>query len=468
VDCSGFVSRAWGLTTKYSTTTLENISTAYSSPTLVLPGDIFDYSGSHTRLVDTNYTNGNYKVMESSANGWDVSYNTYTTAQLTSYSPRFYIKVQNATITAAFTSSVTSGCSGMTVNYTDMTTTTGTVTSRSWSFPGGSPLTSSLANPSVTYATSGTYNVKEVVTSTTGKDSITHINYINVVSASPLSLPLAETFQSSVFPPAGWSLNKQNPDDSVWELCTTTGSASSQCMYFPANCGNTINIAGERMQLFTPNYSFSGAYNPKMWFDVAYEPSSLPTYSDTLVIYSSIDCGNTWTSIYSKGGATLCTTGSTTSAKTDVNSSGCFVPPSAAAWRTDSINLTALSGKAAVMFSFESRSGWGNIIYLDNINIQHAITTSVESSGVNSSLKVYPNPFRQSFTVDYSLTKDEPVAIYLTDVLGRRVLVHTADNEVAGQHSVVIDWGNRNTAKGLYILQLQTGSGNTFMKLISE
>src|ERR1700739_384498 len=31
VDCSGFVSRAWGLTTKYSTTTLENISTAYST-----------------------------------------------------------------------------------------------------------------------------------------------------------------------------------------------------------------------------------------------------------------------------------------------------------------------------------------------------------------------------------------------------------------------------------------------------
>jgi hypothetical protein len=229
-----------------------------------------------------------------------------------------------------------------------------------------------------------------------------------------------------------------------------------------------VNISGERQQLFTPNYSFTGASNPKMWFDVAYEPSTLPTYSDTLVVYYSADCGNTWTSIYSKGGATLCTTASTTKAGTDVNSSGCFVPPNSGAWRTDSVNIGMLSGKPSVMFSFESRSGWGNIIYMDNINIQHTITTSVQSSGVNASLKVYPNPFRQSFTVDYSLTRDEPVAIYLTDLLGRKVLVHAADVEVSGQHSVSIEWDSMNTAKGLYVLQLQTGSGNTFMKLISE
>src|SRR5581483_8373984 len=30
VDCSGFVSRSWGLTTKQSTTTLPNISTTYA------------------------------------------------------------------------------------------------------------------------------------------------------------------------------------------------------------------------------------------------------------------------------------------------------------------------------------------------------------------------------------------------------------------------------------------------------
>ncbi|HTA61650.1 MAG TPA: hypothetical protein VK835_04315, partial [Bacteroidia bacterium] len=93
VDCSGFVSHAWGLTTKYSTTTLPNISTAYSSASQVKQGDIFNLAGSHTRLVDTNYNNGSFLLMESSAVDWKVSYRSYTASQLTSYTPRWYVHV---------------------------------------------------------------------------------------------------------------------------------------------------------------------------------------------------------------------------------------------------------------------------------------------------------------------------------------------------------------------------------------
>src|ERR1035437_766717 len=61
VDCSGVVSRAWALSTKYSTSTLPNISTAYASASQVQLGDIFNYAGSHVRLVNTNYGNGSYQ-----------------------------------------------------------------------------------------------------------------------------------------------------------------------------------------------------------------------------------------------------------------------------------------------------------------------------------------------------------------------------------------------------------------------
>jgi hypothetical protein len=93
VDCSGFVSHAWGLSSKYSTSTLPNISTAYSSASQVKEGDIFNLSGSHVRLVDTNYANGNFLLMESSAVDWKVSYRSYTASQLTSYTPRWYVNV---------------------------------------------------------------------------------------------------------------------------------------------------------------------------------------------------------------------------------------------------------------------------------------------------------------------------------------------------------------------------------------
>ncbi|MFI5149661.1 MAG: T9SS type A sorting domain-containing protein [Bacteroidia bacterium] len=96
VDCSGFVSHAWGLSTKYSTSTIPNISTAYSSASMVKQGDVFNLAGSHVRLVDTNYASGTFLLMESSAVDWKVSYRSYTASQLTSYTPRWYVNVDTA------------------------------------------------------------------------------------------------------------------------------------------------------------------------------------------------------------------------------------------------------------------------------------------------------------------------------------------------------------------------------------
>lgn len=458
VDCSGFVSHAWGLTTKYSTTTLENISTAYTSPSLVQPGDIFDYAGSHTRLVDTNYNNGSFKIMESSANGWDVSYNTYTASQLTSYSPRWYVHVINNTVTPNYTSSVKSGCAGMTVNYTDASTSTGTITAYKWTFQGGSPATATTANPTVTYAKAGSYNVTEVVTSSTGVDSITNIAYINVIPTA--TLPLSETFQSSTFPPTGWTMNFPSPDDSAWELCTSSGYSSTQCMYFPANCGQVINITGERQQIYTPDFSFATVTNAELSFDVAYEPASTATYSDTLVVYYSTNCGNSWTQIYSKGGMTLCTTGGTTDGKTDVNSAGCFVPTAGTStWRRDSVSLAALNGVSGVMFSFEMRSGWGNILYLDNIDINTPSPTSVQNITNNADVKVYPNPSNGIFNlsiVNYELGMKYHIAIF--NVLGQQVLSQPATNN----SQLTIDLAGH--AAGMYFYRLTTDEG----KLLSE
>ncbi len=98
VDCSGFVSHAWGLTTKYSTNTLPSISNDYTSASQVKQGDIFNNAGSHVRLVDTNYSSGTFLLMESSAVDWKVSYRSYTASQLTSYDPRWYVHVDTTSL----------------------------------------------------------------------------------------------------------------------------------------------------------------------------------------------------------------------------------------------------------------------------------------------------------------------------------------------------------------------------------
>lgn len=363
-------------------------------------------------------------------------------------------------ILAAFTSNHKSVCQGSTVSFTDKSTSTSKITSWKWTFTGGTPDTSSLQNPTITYNTPGVYSVKEVVTSSAGKDSLTYTAYINVTATG--TLPLIEGFQASTFPPAGWYLNIPNPADSVWELCATNGYSSTQCMYFPANCGQAVNITGQRQQIYTPSYSFASATKSEMWFDVAYEPSKVPTYSDTLDVYYSTDCGTTWKSIYSKGGMTLCTTGSTTGAGTDTSGSdgnGCFVPPNTKAWRTDSINLSVVNGQPSVMFSFESRSGWGNIIYLDNINITDNTTTGVKNVVSSNDVKVYPNPNKGSFTIKIinglQVLANGQIEVY--DILGQKVyqaLVNSGITQVT-----------LNARPGMYFYRITTSEGSA---LISE
>ena len=110
LDCSGLVSRAWALSAKQSTTSLPNIST--SRPlSATEPGDILNIPGDHTRLIETNYGNGNYRVIESSGADWRTSYRTYTAAQLASYDPRYY---NDLTVTApgSFSLTLTPECSG--------------------------------------------------------------------------------------------------------------------------------------------------------------------------------------------------------------------------------------------------------------------------------------------------------------------------------------------------------------------
>lgn len=85
-----------------------------------------------------------------------------------------------------FSATPTSGTAPLTVNYSDRSA--GTVSSRSWSFPGGTPSTSTAANPVVVYNTAGNYDATLTVngTATTTKQSIISVN-----SPQPLTVSIS-------------------------------------------------------------------------------------------------------------------------------------------------------------------------------------------------------------------------------------------------------------------------------------
>jgi PKD repeat protein len=88
-----------------------------------------------------------------------------------------YITV--ADITANFTASATTVVVGNSVTFTDNTSCN--PTSWSWSFPGGTPSSSTSQNPVVTYSTVGTYSVTLTATNALGSDTEIKTNYITVI-----------------------------------------------------------------------------------------------------------------------------------------------------------------------------------------------------------------------------------------------------------------------------------------------
>lgn len=79
------------------------------------------------------------------------------------------IVISVAAPTANFSSTQSEGCAPLEVTFADEST--GGVTGWAWSFPGGTPATSSEQHPTVTYASPGTYDVGLTVTGPGGDDS---------------------------------------------------------------------------------------------------------------------------------------------------------------------------------------------------------------------------------------------------------------------------------------------------------
>lgn len=89
VDCSGFVSRVWQYTTKYSTSTLPGISHAVSGTNRLVLWDIFNKVGSHTVLFIGFNGNGFSGTEATTTNAYDrVIYRYIDWTYINGYSMR--------------------------------------------------------------------------------------------------------------------------------------------------------------------------------------------------------------------------------------------------------------------------------------------------------------------------------------------------------------------------------------------
>lgn len=267
---------------------------------------------------------------------------------------------------ADFSAASTTVCQGGTVTYTNLSTF---ATSYAWTFAGGTPGTSTASNPTVTYNTPGTYAVTLVATSANGSDTETKNAYITVVASTATALPLNEGFTTATFVPTGWSLINDNNSPTSWARSTTVGRAptAGNSMWFNNYAYNDSDDDVVRMRPL----AFSNLSSAQMTFDVAYAPYNAANF-DGLEVLVSTNCGGTFTSVYSKSNTTLATAPATGNVA--------FVPTTAQ-WRTETIDLTSFVGQGNVIIAFKNLSGYGNNLYVDNINVTGVVSATPPTPG---------------------------------------------------------------------------------------
>lgn len=266
----------------------------------------------------------------------------------------------------SFSANATDGCVGLVVQFTDASTCN--PTNWQWTFPGGTPSTSTQQNPIVTYNSTGSFDV----TLSVNGNSTTSVNYITVSTGSPVTA-LSEDFESGTFGATGWSVD--NPDGNItWDLYSTGGNGpGTQSAGILLRSYNSI---GQRDGLISPVLDLSTTANTTLDFKHAYRRDNASA-QDSLIIYVSTDGGATYPNrvfAAAENGTGTFATGTTIGAA--------FTPATADDWCFSgtvgagcfTVDLSAFDGMANVRLRFETYNASENNIYIDDVEVTGTCT----------------------------------------------------------------------------------------------
>ncbi|HEY0731955.1 MAG TPA: choice-of-anchor J domain-containing protein, partial [Chitinophagaceae bacterium] len=162
---------------------------------------------------------------------------------------------------------------------------------------------------------------------------------------------LTEGFE--VVPVQGWSVFNPNANN-TWTV-RTPGRNSARAAFID---NYNFDNVGQVDDLRPPALNTTNADSMFMAFDVAYKYYSA-SLVDTLSVLVSTDCGNTFTSVYKKWGTQLGTA-----------STANFISPTDADWRRERIAVSSnVLNTGSVVFAIRNSNGYGNNIFIDNVNI---------------------------------------------------------------------------------------------------
>jgi PKD repeat protein len=272
-----------------------------------------------------------------------------------------------------------------------------------WSFTGGDPITSTLQNPSVTYAVAGVYDVSLSVGDNTNVVSNFKQDFMTVLEDRGSTSPVTEDFEfTGELRDNGWFVDNE-ATGAGWFSYPNAGSGSTRSMYYNAHGNGETKFSVE-----SSTYDLSNLTSGQLDFDYAYRSTGVGSGELGLLrLYISTDCGQNWALNYINAGAGL---------QTGSNQSWPFTFPSSTEWTTATMNIPGVYLREGVRFKFEFDARNTNNLFIDNIMVSGSLTDKpVLVSPVNqASLSG-----AMTFTLDWLATSsaDEYVVQLDTDSL---------------------------------------------------
>lgn len=328
-----------------------------------------------------------------------------------------------------------------------------------WSFPGGSPATSSQVSPKVAYSTPGFYDITLTVITPSGSDTKTISNAIYVSGNwAEFNGPTVQDFDS---PPYWWFTHNPTANSNQFTLMPSGGVSNSGCYklnnyWIDADtCPSSNQLTGSKDYLISPAFDLRYTSNVSVHFDYAFGASSITSGSipEVLKMYASRDCGKTWT---------LRKTISDTALVTALAASGTNFEPNSNQWKTATFYYptSALDAKTRFRFEFLS-SNQSNNFYLDNFRIDGTLTVSENES---AQVSISPNPLRSGSELRIATNlADEPMTVRIFDLSGKEV--HVSQQAAANTSGNDIQI---NVRPGMYLLRIQQGSTFFTERLVVE
>jgi PKD repeat protein len=367
-----------------------------------------------------------------------------------------YIKVGEATEPEAdFIASDTLICPSAPVTLTDLSDNC--PTAWEWSFD---PATVNFLegtgpqsqHPVVEFVDPEIYSVTLIASNTTGSDTLTKVDYIQ---AEGYPLPYSEDFTEPLLGPMEWS-TVNNDGSYTWEIYYIEWQDNFAMKM--QNFG--YFYTGERDQLISPPINLMGYSGVFLDFDYAYAQRF--SEIDSLIVYISDDCGTSWTRVWAGG------PDGTGSFATSPNTGYPFEPATEEDWcglgygaECVSISLEEWIESGTIRVMFENYNGFGNNIYIDNVEVDFASDLN-EISSSSGKFQVFPNPNNGEFTIHMDSDIGNGV-INVYDLTGREVFsknIKKSDREV----KMNLD----GAGKGIFFVEMRANQMLEVVKIVVQ